>query len=103
MKIINSIFGVPIRLTHERMDHIGRRHPEMTEEADRILETVNQPDFVQEGDAGAFIAIRHYPKTPLTEKFCAVVYKEISDYDGFVVTAYFTSKPALERKILWKL
>ncbi|GIX46026.1 MAG: hypothetical protein KatS3mg131_0237 [Candidatus Tectimicrobiota bacterium] len=67
-----------------------------------ILETVASPDLVQEGDAGTRIALKHYPDSPLTEKFCAVVYRETSELDGFVVTAYFCSRYAASRRILWK-
>ena len=36
-------------------------------------------------------------------KFLAVVYREISREDGFVITAYFTSKIDLEKEvILWQ-
>lgn len=41
MKIVKSIREVPIRLTPERLEHIERRHPEMTGEEDRILENFN--------------------------------------------------------------
>ncbi|HSV74970.1 MAG TPA: hypothetical protein VLH79_14515 [Chthonomonadales bacterium] len=34
--------------------------------------------------------------------FCAVVYRETSQADGFVITAYFCSPYAGERRILWK-
>ena len=103
MKIIRSIAGVPIRLTPERFGHIAARHPEMADQQDCILETVNQPDYVQEGDSGTLIAVKSYPKTPLSQKSCVVVYRELSDGDGFVVTAYFTSRPAVWRRIIWKL
>ena len=33
-------------------------------------------------------------------KFLAVVYKEISERDGFIITAYFTSKIELEREVI---
>jgi len=72
MQIIKSVAGVPIRLTPERTEHVKRRHPEMTGEGERILETVSSPDYVQEGDSGTLIAVKHYPKTPLTEKYCCV-------------------------------
>jgi len=29
MIIVRSTHGVPIRVTKERLEHIGRRHPEM--------------------------------------------------------------------------
>ncbi|MCP9446199.1 MAG: hypothetical protein NNA22_01335 [Nitrospira sp.] len=102
MKITRSIAGVPIRLTPERFRHIAARHPEMADQQDRILETVNQPDYVQEGDSGTLIAVKSYPKTPLSRKSCAVVYRELGDGDGFVVTAYFTSRPAVWRRMIWK-
>ena len=33
-------------------------------------------------------------------KFLVVVYKEISEKDGFIITAYFTSKMRLEREVI---
>ncbi|MDF0665825.1 MAG: hypothetical protein P0119_07080 [Nitrospira sp.] len=84
-------------------DTLAARHPEMADQQDRILETVNQPDYVQEGDSETLIAVKSYPKTPLSQKACAVMYRELSDGDGFVVTAYFTSRPAVWRRIIWKL
>ena len=102
MKIVKSIGGVPIRLTPERLEHIERRHPEMAGEEDRILETVSLPDYIQEGDAETLIAVRRYEKTPLTTKDCCVVYRELSGEDGFILTAYFSNKPAAWRNTVWK-
>ena len=35
--------------------------------------------------------------------FLAVVYKEVSKEDGFIITAYFTAKVRLEKEvILWQ-
>jgi hypothetical protein len=102
MKIVKSVGDVPIRLTPERVEHIERRHPEMLGQEGRILEVVSSPDLVQEGDSATLIAAKHYSKTPLTEKYCAVVYRELSEEDGFVLTAYFTTKPSERRKTIWK-
>jgi hypothetical protein len=102
MQIVKSVAGVPIRLTPERTAHIERRHPEMDGESERILKTLSSPDLVQEGDSGTLVAIKHYPETPLTEKFCCVIYRELSESDGFILTAYFATKPADWRKIVWK-
>ncbi len=102
MKIVRSIAGVPIRLTTERLGHIARRHPEMADQEEKILETITSPDCVQEGDSGTLIAVKSYPKTPVSQKSCAVVYRQMNESDGFVVTAYFTSRPASWRRILWK-
>jgi hypothetical protein len=89
-------------LTPERVEHIERRHPEMLGQEKRILEVVSTPDLVQEGDSATLIAVKHYAKTPLTEKYCAVVYRELNGEDGFVLTAYLTSKPSERRKAVWK-
>jgi hypothetical protein len=102
MKIVRSVNGVPIRLTEERFAHIAARHPEMADQEERILETLAAPDYVQEGDSGTMIAVKSYTKTPLSQKSCAVVYREVSDVDGFVVTAYFTSQAAAWRRVTWR-
>lgn len=102
MKIVKSVQGIPIRLTPERLAHIEARHIEMKGEENRILQTVSEPDLVQEGDSDTLIAIRHYEKTPLTRKYCSVVYRELNEEDGFVLTAYFTSRPGSWRRIVWK-
>jgi hypothetical protein len=41
-------------------------------------------------------------ETPVSQKFCAVVYRQVNENDGFVVTAYFTSRPASWRRMIWK-
>jgi hypothetical protein len=102
VKIVKSVRGIPIRLTPERVEHIERRHPEMLGQEERILEVVSNPDLVQEGDSATLIAVKHYSKTPLTEKYCAVVYREVTEDDGFVLTAYLTSKASERRKTVWK-
>jgi len=89
-------------LTNERWEHIRQRHPEMETQRDRILETVEFPDSIQAGDFGGVLAIRHYAQTPLTSKYLVVAYREQSPDDGFILTAYFTSKPSDKRKQLWK-
>ena len=100
MILIRSIENNPIRLTQERLEHILLGHPELDGQIDKIVDTVQQPDLIQLGDHGTRLAIRLFPKTPLTQKYLVVVYREIED--GFVLTAYFTSKPAQWRTVLWK-
>lgn len=102
MIIIKSKNNIPIRLTKERWKHIGIRHPELKSQKDRVLETVANPDKIQQGDYGELISIRFYKKTPLTSKYLAVVYKEVMNIDGFIITAYFTTNPSERRLILWR-
>jgi len=74
----------------------------MRDQQDKMIETISSPDSIQEGDFGELLAVRFYSQTPLTRKHLVVAYKEISDQDGFVVTAYFTSTPSKRRVTIWK-
>lgn len=102
MLIVRSRNGVTVRLTSERWQHIVRRHPELTDQRAKILETVAEPEFVQQGDFDALLAFRFYKETSLTSKYVAVVYREVSIVDGFILTAYLTSRPSAQRVTLWK-
>ena len=70
------------------MVHIVKGHPELMNKEAEILETINSPEIVQKGDAGSLLAIKKFHKTPVTEnKYLVVAYKELSESDGFVLTA----------------
>jgi hypothetical protein len=71
-------------------------------EKEQVLETVTEPDLIQQGDFGELIAIRFYERTPLTSKYLVVIYKEVNDTDGFIITAYYATKPSERRQIVWK-
>ena len=102
MKIAFSVYGVPIRLTQERMAHIVKGHPELDKMEAEILQVINAPDIVQQGDSGALLAVKKFGKTPVTEnKYLVVAYKELSETDGFVLTAYYSSE-LKRRSELWK-
>jgi hypothetical protein len=102
MIIIKSIKNIPIRLSIERWNHITKRHPEMKKQKGKVLETVENPDLIQEGDFGELLAIKFFRSTPLTSKYLVVTYKEVSKVDGFIITAYFTNQPSQRRKAIWK-
>jgi hypothetical protein len=74
----------------------------MNSQRDLVLETVTEPDLIQQGDFGELIAIRFYKRTPLTSKYLVVIYKEVMDTDGFIITAYYATKPSERRKTVWK-
>lgn len=99
MDIAISKNGVPIRLTEERWFHIIENHDDLAGHYDDVLSGIEDPDFIIEGYAEAFIALNIITRT----KFLAVVYREVSKEDGFVITAYFTSKLSLGKEvILWQ-
>ena len=101
MIVVQSKNGVGIHLSQERWDHIVRRHPEIKDQRQKILDTINDPEMIQKGDFGELIAVRFYPKTPLTNKYLVVAYKEIDKKEGFVLTAYFAQRPSKRRAVVW--
>jgi hypothetical protein len=100
LEIAKSINNIPIRLTNERWIHIVENHNDLAGYFDNVLLTVESPDYVIKGYEEALIALKQREEG----KFLAVVYKEIGRSDGFIITAYLTSKIKLEREvILWQL
>ncbi len=97
MDIAYSIARVPIRLTHERWFHIVENHDDMAGYYDDVLAVIEDPEFVLRGYGGALTAARGYGRN----RYLMVIYKELAADDGFVITAYFTSKLARSR-VTWK-
>jgi hypothetical protein len=84
--------GVWTRLTYERWGHITESHDYMSGLHEWVLETISDPDAIAPGWKGTLVAIKRYPKTPITDKDMIVVYREVSQRDGFIVTALMTSR-----------
>ena len=90
--------GIAIRLTDERWAHITEEHAELSDFRTSVLETILHPERILAGKGGELIAVRQIEQG----KHLAVVYREHKE-DGFVITAFITSKGrSLERrKKLW--
>ena len=68
--------------------------------SDSVLETINEPEEIIEGDEGEKIAIKRF-----NNKYIVVMYKETDVVDGFVITAFLTSdigRVRKDRNITWK-
>ena len=99
----NSKNACFIRLTDERVRHIITNHPETKNCITWILATITNPDMIIAGDFGELIAVKLYDKTPVTNhKYLTVAYKETSNLDGFILTAYFSRNINKQRLIVWK-
>ena len=92
-----SINGVPIRLTEERWYHITEVRDELAGHYDEVLRTVSEPDFIMRGYGGALIAMKGIAQ----DRYLAVVYKEVSREDGFIITAYPVRRVS-RRAIIWR-
>ncbi|MEI6508170.1 MAG: hypothetical protein WCO54_06765 [Bacteroidota bacterium] len=102
MNIAISKNKIPIRFTDERWKHITLGHPEMADYYYEIIETIELPDKIYEGNYDELIAIKYFEK--LNDKFVVVIYKEFNNDDGFVITSYISNKvnELLKRKLLWE-
>jgi len=76
--------------------HIVESRDELAGRIPDILGTIESPGWVTQGYNGAKVAWKSFGRIG----YLAVVYREASRTDGFVVTAFFTSKPKQRRK-LW--
>jgi hypothetical protein len=97
MDLTISVDGVPIRLTTERWFHIVENHDELAGYYDAVLETVGDPDLVLPGHGKSLIAIRNYGR----RRYLYVIYCQVSQEDGFIITAYIGQKVDRKRAI-WK-
>ncbi|MFQ5612057.1 MAG: hypothetical protein ACE5H9_07985 [Anaerolineae bacterium] len=92
-----SIEGVPIRLTSERWFHIVENHDDLAGYYDDILATIENPDLILPGYRGSLIAVRGYGH----KQYLMVIYRQVSGDDGFIITAYFSSRID-RKKAIWK-
>ena len=97
MDIAYSIDGVPIRLTTERWFHIVENHDDLAGHYDSVLDAVENPDLILRGYRHSLIAIRGAGR----RRYLAVVYRQLTDNDGFIITAYFTGKVD-RKKAIWR-
>jgi hypothetical protein len=100
---VNSQQGISVRLTHERWSHIVESHDYMAGHLDLVLETLADPDCIAAGIRDELMALKLYPDTALGRKHVVVVYRE-GHADGFIVTAFMTSKAekVTKRGLQWQ-
>ena len=98
IEIVMSKNRLPIRLTDERWSHITEEHTELAGMKLEVLETISEPTRILAGRFGELLAVREVSP----EKHLVVVYRELQS-DGFIITAFMTSKTrSLERRLkLW--
>jgi hypothetical protein len=97
MEIVYSVNEVPIRLTYERWFHIIENHDDMASYFYDVLETIEKPGLVLRGSQGTLKAAKNFGK----RKWLAVIYKEQSKKDGFIITAYFLNKKP-KGEVIWR-
>jgi len=96
VEIAYSVNGVPIRLTEERWEHIVNNKPYMESYYERMLDAIEKPTCVLRGYTGSLVAVLSVGR----QRYLHVIYKEVSQEDGFIITAFIARK--YNRKlIIW--
>ena len=99
--ITYSVNHVPIRLTDERWGHIVENHNDIAGYYYDVLEAVENPTWVLEGDENELWAVKLISK----RKAFLIIYKESKEHnDGFIITAFITTKirKLLKGRIIWQ-
>jgi hypothetical protein len=91
LQTVTSVHRHTIRLTVQQWAHITESHDYMAGNLDKVMETIAEPSRVLQGRRGESLALRDYEQTNISRKTAVVVYRD--EPDGFVITAYFTSRP----------
>ena len=105
--VAESVAKRRIRLTQKVwVEKICLEHPELAKRPEYIAEvqrTIEDPDYIVAGWHGEVLALRLCATAPNRPKHLCVVYRELNG-DGFVITAFFTSRllSFLKRGVLWQ-
>jgi hypothetical protein len=95
MITVESVDGIPLRLSDERIEHI-EEHLYLNIET--VLDAISYPDFVIRGRRDSKIALLNLSRN----NWLNVVYKEfIKKNDGFIITAYTSTNVSLT-EVLWE-
>lgn len=95
----NTIFevtdktGRKIRLTQKQWSHIVRKHPQVSSEKEKIIETIENPDKMvdsRQPDPNKRFYYKYYKNRPSPNKFVRVIVKYLNG-EGFIMTAQFVS------------
>ena len=96
MQIAYSMNDIPIRLTDERWEHIVSNKPYMYAYEDALLKAIENPTVILRAYTGSFIAVKSLARNT----YLHVVYKEIGQDDGFVITGY-VSRKYNRNQVIW--
>jgi hypothetical protein len=93
MNLGNDCFGIPVRLTGERLAHI-LEHPEMQGMELELPKVILQPQLVRRSrlDTSVRLFYQFYSRTVLGGKWLCVVVK-YEENSAYIATAYLTNQP----------
>lgn len=96
---VTSILGKKIRTTNEYWNHITtKKHSELQGKLDKALETLSDPNEIYQQDEKSDIHL-YYRKS--NGVWICVVARHLNG-DGFIVTAYLTTKSKRKGNLVWQ-
>lgn len=97
---VKSVLQRKIRLTETQWYHIHTRHPEINNQMNKIIKTLQIPDFVYYSKKEhTYHYLKFFETTPVSEKYLLVITKHLNE-EGFVITCFFISKIKVREKVL---
>ena len=69
LRVAQSKNNVPIRLTYKQWAHVVDSHDYMAGNMDMVMESVENPDYIVRGWTDELIALKHYERTSISEKY----------------------------------
>ena len=80
--------------------HIVEHHDDLAGHYHDALGVVGAPDAAHVADGGELLAIARWP----ARGHLVVVYREVSSTDGFVITAFYTTRirQIERRRLIWQ-
>lgn len=82
--------GRKLRMTGWNWEHIVRRHPEISAEKERMIETLKNPDKITNSlkDEKARFYYKYYKHRKSVNKFLMILVKYLNG-EGFIISAHF--------------
>jgi len=92
-----------IRLTAFQWAHMRFKHPELSSQENKMIETLKNPDLIYHSPQEEnFQYLKLFGQTPLGEKYLLLIVKHLNG-EGFIITGFFVSKIKTKDKVLiWK-
>ncbi len=86
-------FSKKIALSVRGYEHISERHPEVSEEIEKMKKTLVNPQVIRKSmyDDKVWLLYRLFDKTPVSRKYLMFGVK-LYNSEGTVITSYFTDK-----------
>ena len=105
MIIIEAVskLGKNVRLTLVQWAYIKLKHPELSSQENKMIETLKNPDMIYNSPHEEnFHYLKLFRQTPLGEKYLLLIVKHLNG-EGFIITGFFVSKIKTKDKVLiWK-